>query len=253
MKKLLTVLTGLAMCLAVAACETEDEESMDSYRPVAYGENNQCYYLDETDSDGDQVPDEVETLRQDNLCQATWVPRYMPDYWLVMYAPYYHSPAYYDRYVAAPYRNRYVARSMAWEKIPSNMARVESSKARATWLSTKTNTRVPGTRIDYKTSAFGSGNLRSSGFTSGMRCVGAPEPGSKVDLGTPAIMNPILAQRSGGSSSRPSGGGYSGGSRSSGGSSSRSGSGSGSVNRSPTRSPAVPGGRPGSSFRPSCR
>lgn len=71
----------------------------DYYRPSAFGENNQCYYM--------QSQAEAEMLIREGLCQPTWTPAPAPFSWQTRYAPYYESAEYRDYYVPASSRKLY--------------------------------------------------------------------------------------------------------------------------------------------------
>jgi len=64
--------------------------------PAAYGQNGQCYYLDD--------PQEALNLIAAGLCQPGWRPTVMPLDWHYTYADYYASPAYLT-YVPLSYRS----------------------------------------------------------------------------------------------------------------------------------------------------
>ena len=75
-------LAATAGLLVVTGCAKPQERV--AYRPIAYGADNQCWYVDD--------PEEVRYLVRDGLCQATWVPTPMPDSWRLQYWNYYSSP-----------------------------------------------------------------------------------------------------------------------------------------------------------------
>lgn len=191
MRKILGVVLALSVALTLAACGSGEEEDPGTFRPVAYGQDERCYYLDEADLNLNGIPDEVDELRKDGLCQSAWAATYMPQWWLIAYAPYYFSPAYYDRYVPAPRRNLYRSRAGAFEK--SHAGYIEAARTTTVWYNNKSKAIAHGDRFSYKTASFGSGNLRSGGFSSGMRCVSAPAEDR--------IEYEQVAQRSGGFSS----------------------------------------------------
>lgn len=70
-----------------------------SYAPAAYGQNGQCYYLDD--------PQEALSLIAAGLCQPGWRPTLMPLYWHQEYYSYYASDAYMDAYVPRSYWGSY--------------------------------------------------------------------------------------------------------------------------------------------------
>ncbi len=148
--------------------------TQDVYRPAAFGENGQCYYVLD--------PNEVDALIADGLCQPAWRVTPAPAYWVARYAPYYDSPAYYDVYVRPDRRPLFRERQVAWEKVNSGL--ISSERARSTWVNAK-GTPVAGTKVDYAKASFGSGRLRSTGFSAGgLRAPGGsgtgPPPRVKV-------------------------------------------------------------------------
>ena len=157
MKKMILGLF-LALSVLIAGCGLGEDEwvASDVYQPRYMGENATCYYIDD--------PNEAEALLADGLCQPTWRVAQAPPYWMARYAPYYDSPAYYEVYVRPDRRSLYQSKQVGWEK--SNTSLIKSEQARATWINAKREP-VPGSKIDYATSSFGSGRLRSTGFQAG--------------------------------------------------------------------------------------
>ncbi len=95
------VVAALAVTGLLAATGCSKPEQRVAYRPVAYGADNQCWYVDD--------PGEVQKLVEDGLCQAGWASAPMPDHWRMRYWNYYSSPSYYDVYVPPTRRLTYAA------------------------------------------------------------------------------------------------------------------------------------------------
>lgn len=94
-----------------------------AYRPIAFGENNQCYYV--------QNPAEVIALQQQGLCDPSWAPAVMPSYWHMRYWNYYSSPAYYTVYVPAPSRAAYSTAERSWGS--GHQAEISTAARQATY------------------------------------------------------------------------------------------------------------------------
>lgn len=157
-KLLLTLLLALAVALTGCGLNLGEDQwvASDVFQPRYMGENATCYYIDD--------PNEADALLVDGLCQPSWRVARAPAYWVARYAPYYDSPAYYNVYVR-PDRREYFSRNQtAWES--ANKGLIENERKSATWINAKREP-VPGTKIDYATSSFGSGRLRSTGFQAG--------------------------------------------------------------------------------------
>ena len=71
----------------------------DSFAPAAFGENGQCYYVDD--------PSEAAALQADGSCPVQWQPAPMPLAWHQRYYPYYDSQAYTLMYVLSTRRSSY--------------------------------------------------------------------------------------------------------------------------------------------------
>lgn len=156
------LILGLLMAVAVvmSGCNLagyEDEwVASEVYQPRYFGENGTCYFID--------YPYEVDALVVDGLCQPHWRVAQAPAYWVARYAPFYDSPAYYNVYVRPNDRAAFTSRHVAWERL--NKGLIEAERKNATWIDAKRQP-VPGTKINYATSSFGSGRLRSTGFEAG--------------------------------------------------------------------------------------
>lgn len=207
MKKFLATLGILGVSLLPLACSNSPDD--DVYRPAAFGENGQCYYV--------QDKSEADAMIADGSCDRSWAATPMPAYWLFMYAPFYHSPAYYDQYVPSHRRNTFISRTNAWEKNPTNIKQIDAAKSRATWKNSEGKT-VAGTRINYTKAGFGSGNVRSGGFSSGARCMIKAELSVLGPPTKPPSPSPKPPSNSPTKSPSPN---------------------------SPSKSPSVPGGKPG--------
>lgn len=199
-----------------------------AYRPIAYGENNQCYYVNN--------PAEVITLQAQGLCQPGWAPTLMPLYWHQRYYPYYSSPAYYNVYVPVASRSVYITSERTWGS--SNKTAIATASREATYKGSNGKT-VPaskigaakyggGARFGPEGTKFGGGSARTgtpsqtpSAKTPSSPSVKAPSAPSK-----PASPSPSPSKSYGGGSGRPSSG--SGGSHSYGGGSRSYGGGGGS-------------------------
>lgn len=121
MKRFAVCLAVLVSTSVLTACGGDGEKI--AYRPVAYGENNQCYYVND--------PAEAQLLMDQGLCERSWVPTVMPMTWHHMYYPYYSSPAYYRVYVPVATRTVYVEREKSWGS--SNKKAIEGEAKKATY------------------------------------------------------------------------------------------------------------------------
>jgi len=135
------------------------------YVPPAYGQNNQCYYVND--------PIEVTGpggLYDAGLCPRTWTPYLMPVTYHYMYAAFYDSPAYYQSYVPVSYRTTYTTYVTTFEKSPDYQKNESQYASQATWKDNKGKT-VPGSTVQKQEqsgkASFGGGSVRSSGFSSG--------------------------------------------------------------------------------------
>lgn len=172
-----------------------------AYAPVAYGQNNQCYYLDD--------PAEAISLQQAGFCGPTgnyWVPTLMPLFWHTMYYPYYSSPAYYGTYVVASHRTVYVSTQKTFETQHSSEIKTASAKAKYKGSDGKTYT---GNKV--KKGSFSNGK---KGFGSGKKC-GLPQGDASSLTGGAYSKGTTGGGRSSGSTggSRPRSGTTGGGSK----------------------------------------
>lgn len=205
-----------------------------AYRPISYGENNQCYYVNS--------PAEVIALQAQGLCQAGWAPTLMPLYWHQRYWNYYSSPSYYNVYVPASSRTVYVASERSWGSI--NKSSIATASKTATYQGSNGKTVTAdkigvakyggGSRFGPVGTKFGGGSGRVNTQSPSTPSVKAPSAPS-----SPSVKAPSSPSKSYGGSGRPSSGGtksygggssrpfsggtksYSGGSRSYGGGSGR--------------------------------
>lgn len=143
MKLIAKSMTVLMIALGLVACGGNDKKV--AYRPVAFGENNQCYYVDN--------PAEAQMLINQGLCERHWAPTAMPVYWHQMYYPYYASPAYYNTYVPVATRTVYVTNQKTWGQ-QNKTAIAEKAKA-ATYKASNGKT-VPAEKIGA--TKYGAGN-----------------------------------------------------------------------------------------------
>lgn len=156
MKRLaLSVAAAALMLTGLTACGGDDE----TYRPVAYGENGHCYYVED--------PHEIDALYSQGNCPRSWTPMIMPVYWHSMYYPYYSSPAYYNVYVPATTRAVYVQHETVYKTQHASEIKTASAKARYKNSSGKT---VTGNKIG--TAKFGGGSRTSGGSGSRTKTCG---------------------------------------------------------------------------------
>lgn len=199
-----------------------------AYRPVAFGADNQCYYV--------HSPAEAQALMDRGLCDRSWAPTVMPMAWHSMYYPYYASPAYYNTYVPQATRTVYVQSERTWGS--TNKSAIATATKTATYKGSNGKT-VPASKIGA--AKYGGGarfGPEGTKFGGGARDASTPKPTagspSKTSDGTPAVKptpapKPPTAKAtpapkspsrpssgskigSSGGGSRPSGG-YGGGSR----------------------------------------
>jgi hypothetical protein len=124
-----------------------------TYRPAAYGENGQCYYV--------SSPAEVYGLQRDGYCPSSWSPVLMPLAWHLMYAPYYSSPAYYGTFVPAASRTVFISTQTTFVNTHQSEIKTAVGSARYKGSNGKT---VPGTKFGTRT--FSGGGSRG-GFGGG--------------------------------------------------------------------------------------
>lgn len=104
MKRTLATIAALVGLAGLAGCGGHGHAT--AYRPIAYGENGLCYYV--------QSPAEVVALQGAGLCGGAWIPTPMPLYWHQRYYPYYASGAYANVYVPAHVRTVYIQSERNW-------------------------------------------------------------------------------------------------------------------------------------------
>lgn len=110
MKRTVLAVAILALALGLTGCGRDKEKV--AYRPIAFGQNNQCYYVHD--------PAEAVALQAAGLCERSWAPTLIPAAWHSMYYPYYSSPAYYRTYVPVPMHRAYVDTSRTWGSANKN-------------------------------------------------------------------------------------------------------------------------------------
>lgn len=144
---LIAVVVGLFI-LMIYAIATENHASAAEmeYSPAAYGQNGQCYYVNN--------PAEAIALQQAGRCPSYWVPTIMPVYWHETYFLYYGSPRYYDHFVGASYRTTYINEVHTFETV--HRTEIVQRQNSATWKGSD------GKTVDGKTVA----NQVKSGQTS---------------------------------------------------------------------------------------
>lgn len=91
------------------------------YRPSAFGENSQCYYIND--------PAEAVMLQQQGFCDTNWRPMMAPTYWQARYAPYYESSEYRDYYVPQNRRAAYTTYYANFDRTNATLIKSEQSKA----------------------------------------------------------------------------------------------------------------------------
>lgn len=147
-----TLTTALVLSTSLAACG-----SSPSYRPSAFGENNQCYYVDS--------PAEVIALQQAGLCPSGWGATRAPSSWLYRYGSYYYSPAYVNHYV--PQSSRRSTLSAGSTFLRDHKSDVKNAQRDATYVTVKKNgtvgKTVPGSKIAKQVTSgkFGGGSSRT--------------------------------------------------------------------------------------------
>ncbi len=184
-----------------------------AYRPIAYGENNQCYYVNS--------PAEVITLQAQGLCDRSWAPTLMPLLWHQRYWNYYSSPSYYSVYVPVASRSVYITTERTWGS--NNRAAIATASREATYRGSNGKT-VPaskigaakyggGSRFGPVGTKFGGGSARTGGAPSpSVKAPSSPAPskgysGSSGGSGRPSSGGG--SHSFGGGSGRPSSGGSS--------------------------------------------
>jgi hypothetical protein len=155
MKYLRILAAALAVFLGVTLTGCSSRPAA-TYAPAAYGQNGQCYYLDD--------PYEAQQLLAAGLCPAGWVPAPMPLSWEEMYFSYYDSPAYYSRYVLVSHRTVYISHETAFHT--TYASQISAASKSATYKGSNGKT-VTGTTSKMKfstgtgsTSKAGGGSLR---------------------------------------------------------------------------------------------
>jgi len=150
MKYLRILAVALAVFLGVTLTGCSSGPAA-TYAPAAYGQNGQCYYLDD--------PYEAQQLLAAGLCPAGWVPAPMPLSWEEMYFSYYDSPAYYSRYVLVSHRTVYLSHEAAFHT--TYASQISAASKSATYKGSNGKT-VTGTTAKMKFST-GSGSTSKAG------------------------------------------------------------------------------------------
>lgn len=195
--KFAVLISAVLMLTGLTACGHNDM----SYRPAAFGQSGQCYYVDN--------PAEAIALQQAELCPSSWIPTVMPLFWHQQYAYYYDYPGYYNRFVPVSSRTIYVTHAHTFENTYRSQIKTASKTAQFRGSDGKTYT---GNKIKVGPKTF-TGGSNKGGFsggsnkskTCGMSQSGYAYKGGGTTGGT-----------SGGSSGFSGGGnrgGYSGGSK----------------------------------------
>lgn len=168
--KRLAIILGVCMATTVLGACGDDKKEAVAYRPIAYGQNNQCYYVSD--------PAEAQLLMDQGLCQRSWVPTVMPIVWHQMYYPYYSSPAYYGAYVPAAARTVYIERERSWGT--QNKTAINREAKKATYQGSNGKT-VTANKIGV--AKYGAGNRfgpTGTKFGGGSRNATTPTPGSPI-------------------------------------------------------------------------
>ena len=113
------IVHAIVGALAVAGCCSGVKTNY--YRPTAFGENSQCYYIND--------PAEVVQLQAQGFCDSSWRPTMAPTYWQARYAPYYESAEYRDYYVPQNRRAAYTAYFVSFDRTNASLIKSEQSKA----------------------------------------------------------------------------------------------------------------------------
>ncbi|MGH9011058.1 MAG: hypothetical protein ACRDYF_14585 [Acidimicrobiia bacterium] len=121
MKRWVVAALAVTGLLVATGCSKPERVA---YRPISYGADNQCWYVDD--------PEEVRHLVQDGLCHANWAATPMPDHWRMRYWNYYSSPSYYDVYVPPGRRLTYAASQRSWGE--ARRTDIETASRQATYL-----------------------------------------------------------------------------------------------------------------------
>lgn len=120
MKKVFSVIAlAIVGALAFAGCGQSFKTNY--YRPTAFGENSQCYYIND--------PAEAVMLQQQGFCDSSWRPVMAPVYWQARYAPYYESTEYRDYYVPVNRRAAYQTYFVSFDRTNATLIKSEQSKA----------------------------------------------------------------------------------------------------------------------------
>lgn len=166
--KRLAIILGVCMATTVLGACGDDKKEAVAYRPIAYGQNNQCYYVSD--------PAEAQLLMDQGLCQRSWVPTVMPIVWHQMYYPYYSSPAYYGAYVPAAARTVYIERERSWGT--QNKTAINREAKKATYQGSNGKT-VTANKIGV--AKYGAGNrFGPTGTKFGGGSRNATTPGSPI-------------------------------------------------------------------------
>lgn len=196
-RKFAALLAGLFLFAGLTACGNDSV----AYRPAAFGENNQCYYVED--------PLEVVALQNAGLCPRTWAPTLMPLFWHQQYAYYYDYPGYYNTFVPVGFRTTYVTHVHTFEKTYASDIKSASKSAKFKGSNGKT---VTGNKIKVGPKTF-SGGSNKNGFSGGSNK--SKTCGMSASGGALTLVTKGGGSTGGGFSGGGSRGGSSGGSRSS--------------------------------------
>lgn len=152
-RKLATAIGSVASVALLSGC---GGGKATSFRPMAFGENNACYYVDS--------PSEVFDLQREGLCDRNWGMRRAPDSWLYRYSNYYYSPAYVNHYVPAQHRSVIIRQGTDFQRVHSaDIARAQSSASYVSVTKKGKTAPVPAKSVAKVVSSgkFGGGDART--------------------------------------------------------------------------------------------
>ena len=194
---LIALVAAAGLVMGLAAC-TDDS----SYEPAAYGQNGQCYYV--------QNPQEATVLLQDHKCLSGWTPTLMPESWLLMYYAFYSSSFYRNTYVPSSYRSTYSSKLNSFYS--ANKTTITQQASKGTYRDSS-GQKVSGKQAGITIGKSGSSTIGGkSGGTFGTKSGGSGVGGgTKSGGGLSGSKSGGTGFKSGGSSGGFKSGGSSGG------------------------------------------
>jgi hypothetical protein len=142
----------------------------DVYVPAAFGENGQCYYVDD--------PSEATALVAEGSCPSDWTPAPMPVVWHQRYFPYYSSNAYILAYVLASHRSAYISSESRFGT--TYQAGIAAAVKSAVYRGSS-GQQVTGDKVDVSRFSSTSGLSSSRAVTGGSSTGGSSTGGSSGD------------------------------------------------------------------------